>query len=170
MRALRNILKIALVTALAAEGFLLLRPEGVLVRAARGRRSEESSDTESWWRHSPVHMGCSIASCKRPATRTASYHVPGRRGSTWRAYGFCEKHTPPAEAAGLVYRMGRPPTFDYDVPLDPMWAEVYFLLGTAIFAMWCMGMWRLAASAARPSAAIALFVVHAGVLTVLLRF
>lgn len=169
MEALRKVLKVALVAALAVEGFLLLRPDGVMVREARGPQRSESAKTEYWWRKSPVHMGCSIASCTRPATRTASYHVPGRRGSTWRAYGFCEKHNPPAEAAGLVYRMGRPPTFDYDVPLDPIWAEIYFLLGTGVFAMWSVGMWRLSASAARPLTALALFVLHAGVLTELWR-
>ena len=162
MTALARIGKIVLAAVLAVEGYLLLRPDGALVQAARGRR--EPAETESWWRNSRVHMGCSIATCSRPATRTASYKLAGPRGSTWRAYGFCEKHDPPGEATGLVYRQGRPASFDYDVPLAPIWAETYFLLGTAALGLWCAGIWKLAVSTQNPVAWLALFLVQAGVL------
>jgi len=135
--------KLLLIAVLAAEGLLLLQPNGALVRAARGHRSEPAEQAAYWWRKSRVHMGCSIPSCGRPATRTASYQLPGARGSTWRAYGFCERHDPPAQVDGLVYRQGRPASLDYDVPLGPVWAETYFLLGTLGFGLWCGGMWRL---------------------------
>ncbi|MBZ5580519.1 MAG: hypothetical protein LAP40_28555 [Acidobacteriia bacterium] len=168
MTSFARVQRIVLVAILAAEGLLLLRPEGALVHAARGRR--EPVETEAWWRNSPVHMGCSIATCRRPATRTASYHLPGPRGSTWRAYGFCEKHDPPRQVTGLVYRLGRPATFDYDVPLAPIWAEAYFLLGMAAFGLWCAGIWKLAAPMENRLAWLALFLVHAGILVVLWRF
>lgn len=166
---LRGISRIALMALLAAEGFLLLRPEGVLVHAARGRRRSESEQAESWFRQSPVHMGCSIASCKRPATRTASYHVRGTRGNVWRAYGFCDKHAPPAQAAGLIYRPGRPATFDYDVPLTPIWSEVYFLLGTLALGLWCAGMWRLASTRSTLTR-LGLLAVHASVIAFFWRY
>jgi hypothetical protein len=134
-----------LAVALTAEGLLLLRPDGVLVHAAQPKGYRRSAEAEIWWRRSPVHMGCSIADCTRPATRTESYRIPGPRGVTWRAYGFCDRHNPPATAEGLVYRIGRPPALSYDVPMAPEWAETYFLLGTLAFALWCVCMWRWAA-------------------------
>lgn len=140
----------------------MLRPEGALVQAARGRQPE-SSEAESWWRRSPVHMGCSIADCKRPATRTASYRLPGNRSNTWRAYGFCDRHTPPEQVTGLVYRLGRPATPGYDIPLTPVWSEIYFLLGALGFGIWCAGMWRLAATR-NQLARLALYLLHAGAL------
>ena len=156
--------KILLLAVLAVEGFLLLRPDGVLVRAARGHRPEAADSAHYWWRNSPVHMGCSIPSCTRPATQTASYHLTGPRSSTWRAFGFCDRHSPPAEVTGLVYRLGRPTSLDYEVPLAPIWAEVYFLLGTIGLGLWCVGMWRLAASAVNPLATACIMLVHAAVL------
>jgi hypothetical protein len=131
-----------MVALLAAEGFLLLRPNGTLVRLARRGRDPEGELAASWWRNSPVHMGCSIPSCTRPATRTASYRQASPRGVLWRAYGFCDLHSPPSQVTGLVYRLGRPPAFAYDVPLTPLWTEIYFLLGMAGFGLWCAVMWR----------------------------
>ena len=156
--------KVLVAAILAAEGLFLLSPNGALVHAAGGSRRSES-EAESWWRKSPVHMGCSVASCSRPATRTVSYRLPGARGNTWRAYGFCDQHQPPAAVTGLVYRQGRPAVaLAYDVPLAPVWAEVYFLLGTVLFGLWCAGMWRLAGSMARPLSWIPFCLLHAGIL------
>jgi hypothetical protein len=140
--------RVLLAITLAVEGLLLLRPDGVLVHAAQPKGYKWPAEAEVWWRHSPVHMGCSIAECARPATRTESYRIPGPRGATWRAYGFCERHDPPPTADGLVYRIGRPPALSYDVPLGPEWAEAYFLLGTVGFALWCVCMWRWAGALA----------------------
>jgi hypothetical protein len=134
--------RLLLAILLSTEGLLLLRPDGVLVHAAQPKSYRRPVEAEMWWRRSPVHMGCSIAECTRPATRTESYRIPGPRGVTWRAYGFCERHNPPPAADGLVYRLGRPPALSYDVPLRPEWAEIYFLLGTLGFALWCVCMWR----------------------------
>ncbi|HLI86376.1 MAG TPA: hypothetical protein VKV17_20880 [Bryobacteraceae bacterium] len=142
--------RLVLAAALAIEGFLLLRPDGVMVRAARPADYRRPVEAETWWRRSPVHMGCSIGECSRPATRTQSYRIPGPRGITWRAYGFCERHNPPPTAEGLVYRLGRPPALSYDVPLAPEWAEIYFLLGTLAFALWCVCMWRWARALVPP--------------------
>lgn len=138
-----------LAIALTAEGLLLLRPDGVLVHAAQPKGYRTPAEAEVWWRRSPVHMGCSIAECTRPATRTESYRIPGPRGVTWRAYGFCDRHSPPASADGLVYRIGRPLALSYDVPMAPEWAEAYFLLGTLAFALWCVCMWRWSARSRR---------------------
>lgn len=132
--------------ALAAEGWLLLRPEGFLVHAARQNGRDGRDDAAEWWRGSPVHMGCSIPSCSRPARRTATYRQQTARGAVWRAYGFCDRHDPPPGIDELVYRLGRPPAFDYDVPLTPVWAEIYFLLGLVGFGAWCICMWRTAAA------------------------
>lgn len=134
--------KALLIAALAAEGMLLLGPGGAMVRAAQVRVDHSADRATYWWRKSPVHMGCSISWCERPATRTATYRIPERRGATWRAYGFCDRHAPPPVSAGLVYRQGRPPSFGYDVPLGPFWSQIYFLLGIAGFAIWAAGMWR----------------------------
>lgn len=150
-----------LVMALAAEGLLLLRPDGVLVHAAQPRGYRRPEEAASWWRNSPIHMGCSIAACRRPATRTASYRIPGPRGVTWRAYGFCDQHQPPESSDGLVYRVGRPPAVSYDVPLAPEWAEIYFLLGALAFALWCHCMWRWARSLPSAGGQAALLVAHA---------
>jgi hypothetical protein len=138
-----------LVAALATEGVLLLRPDGALVHAAQPHGYRTSQQAHHWFRSSPVHMGCSVAACSRPATRTASYRFPGARGVTWRAYGFCDLHEPPASAEGLVYRLGRPPDFSYDLPLAPVRAEIYLLLGALGFAVWCACMWRWTQSARR---------------------
>ncbi|HEV3332863.1 MAG TPA: hypothetical protein VG096_17870 [Bryobacteraceae bacterium] len=155
------------VALLAAQGFFLLRPNGAMVhfvQPAAQRRSEQSA---YWFRKSPVHMGCSIASCNRPATRTASYRQLTARGTVWRAYGFCEKHEPPDDGTGLVYRLGRPETFGYDVPLAPQWAPIYFLLGIFGYGVWCAGMWRYASSTRNPHIRAFFLVLHAGVLAVL---
>jgi len=155
------------VALLAAQGFFLLRPNGAMVHFAQPvgrRRSEQSAD---WWRKSPVHMGCSIASCSRPATRTASYRQWTARGAIWRAYGFCEKHEPPSDVSALVYRLGRPESFGYDVPLAPPWAPVYFLLGILGFGVWCAGMWRYA-SLARSARVSACFLVLHGLVSIAL--
>jgi len=93
-------------------------------------------------------MGCSISACPRPATRIASYRLPGPRGITWRAYGFCDEHEPPEIADGLVYRLGRPPSFSYDLPMAPVLGEIYLLLGAFGFALWCVCMWRCSRSLA----------------------
>lgn len=152
---------------LAAQGVLLLRPNGAMVRLAQpaGRRSSDQS--VYWFRKSPVHMGCSIPSCNRPATRTASYRQLTARGTTWRAYGFCALHEPPDDANGLVYRLGRPPVFSYDVPLAPEWATVYFLLGVLGYGVWCAGMWRYASSARSVLIKSCLFALHGTALAAL---
>ena len=124
------------IAVLAVEGFLLLRPDGVLVHAAGHRPSPEAEQAAYWWAKSPVHMGCSIASCFRPAMRTVSYRQAGPRGAVWRAFGFCNVHAPPGEVSTLVYRPGRPVSASYDVPLTPLWAEVYFFLGVVGFGAW----------------------------------
>ena len=135
------------VAVLAAQGFFLLRPNGAMVRFAQPAGLRRSEQSAYWWRKSPVHMGCSIPSCSRPATRTASYRQLTARGTVWRAYGFCEKHEPPEDGSGLVYRLGRPESFSYDVPLAPQWAPIYFLLGVLGYGVWCAGMWGYARSA-----------------------
>jgi hypothetical protein len=149
-----------LVAALAAEGLLLLRPDGALVHAAQPRGYRSSQQAAAWFRNSPVHMGCSVAECARPATRTASYRFPGVRGVTWRAYGFCHLHEPPASAEGLVYRLGRPPNFSYDLPLAPAWAEIYLLLGALGFGVWCACLWRWSHSVATARGQVPLFLLH----------
>ena len=133
---------------LAAQGFFLLRPNGAMVHFAQPAGQRRANQSDYWWRKSPVHMGCSVPSCTRPATRTASYRQLTARGVIFRAYGFCDQHEPPDDASGLVYRLGRPETFGYEVPLAPQWAPVYFLLGALGFGVWCAGMWRYAG--ARP--------------------
>ena len=153
-----------IVAALAVEGFLLLRPDGALVHAAQPRHYRSSQQAAVWFRTSPVHMGCSIATCTRPATRTASYRFPGVRGITWRAYGFCDLHTPPPSAEGLVYRLGRPPVFSYDLPLAPVWAETYLLLGVLGFGMWCACLWRWSQSVSAARGQVPLFLLHGLVL------
>ena len=154
-----------LVVVLALEGFLLLRPDGVLVRAAQNGQPRNADQAGYWWRSSPVHMGCSIFSCARPATRTATYRQDGPRGAIWRAYGFCEQHDPPASPAGLVYRVGQPSRPGYDVPLTPLWTEVYFLLGVLAFGIWCACMWRYARAKTGLAVWSCLLLFHAGVLT-----
>jgi hypothetical protein len=149
-----------LVAALAVEGLLLLRPDGALVHAAQPRGYRSSQQAAVWFRSSPVHMGCSVATCARPATRTASYRFPGIRGVTWRAYGFCDRHEPPPSAEGLVYRLGRPPNFSYDVPLAPAWAEIYLLLGVLGFGLWCACLWRWSQSVATARGRTALILLH----------
>src|SRR5579871_815873 len=129
---------------LGFEGFLLLRPDGVLVRAAQHGHRKEDDQAALWWRRSPVHMGCSVRSCTRTATRTATYRQMSPRGAIWRAYGFCEAHDPPQTLTGLVYRLGQPEQPGYDVPLTPFWTEVYFLLGILAFGIWCACVWRYA--------------------------
>jgi hypothetical protein len=153
-----------LVAALAIEGLLLLRPDGALVHAAQPRGYRSSHEAAVWFRSSPVHMGCSIATCARPATRTVSYRFPGARGVTWRAYGFCDLHAPPPSAEGLVYRLGRPPVFSYDLPLAPVWAEIYLLLGVLGFGVWCACLWRWSKSVATVRGQVPLFLLHALVL------
>ena len=150
-----------LVASLAAEGWLLLRPDGALVHAAQPRGYRTSQQAHLWFRSSPVHMGCSIATCARPATRTASYRFPGLRGATWRAYGFCDLHEPPVAAEGLVYRLGRPADFSYDVPLAPAWGEIYLLLGALGFGVWCACMWRWTKSAATARAQAPMLLLNA---------
>src|SRR3974377_270423 len=76
-----------LVAALAVEGLLLLRPDGALVHAAQPRGYRSTQQAAVWFSSSPVHMGCSVATCARPATRTASYRFPGVRGVTSTASG-----------------------------------------------------------------------------------
>lgn len=149
-----------LVAALVTEGFLLLRPDGALVQAAQPRGYRSSHHPAIWFTSSPVHMGCSVAACTRPATRTASYRFLGARGTTWRAYGFCELHEPPASAEGLVYRLGRPPDFSYDLPLAPAWAEIYLLLGALGFALWCACMWRWTRSVVTARGRAPLLLIH----------
>jgi hypothetical protein len=159
--AWRRVANALLVAALAVEGLLLLRPDGALVHAAQPRAYRSSQQATVWFKSSPVHMGCSIATCARPATRTASYRFPGVRGITWRAYGFCDQHAPPPSAEGLVYRLGRPPDFSYDLPLAPAWAEIYLLLGALGFAVWCACTWRWKQSVATPRGQAPLFLLHA---------
>jgi hypothetical protein len=127
----------------------------------RGYSTSQQATATYWYRTSPVHMGCSFSECARPARRTASYRLPGARGVTWRAYGFCDLHDPSASAQGLVYRLGRPPAFSYDLPLAPAWAEVYLLLGALGFGFWCACMWRWARSATTAGWLAALFLLHA---------
>jgi hypothetical protein len=161
--------KTLMVVVLAIEGFLLLRPDGALVQAARRGEHRTVDLAGYWWRKSPVHMGCSVVSCTRPATRTATYRQPGPRGTTWRAYGFCEFHHPPDELEGLVYRQGQPPRPGYDVPLTTLWSETYFLLGIFAFAMWCACMWRYVNSARR-AVWLSVAALHASILSGLLLF
>ena len=162
--------KTLLVAVLAMEGFLLLRPDGALVRAARQEEPRTTNQARDWWWNSPVHMGCSILSCTRPAVRTATYRQPGPRGVTWRAYGFCEKHDPPESLAGLVYRIGLPPRPGYDVPLTPLWTEVYFLLGIFAFGTWCACMWRYAVSRTSAPAWVVLLLLQGSIVTVLWKY
>src|ERR1700733_8252090 len=114
---------------LAAQGFFLLRPNGAMVHLAQPAARRGPEQSAYWWRKSPVHMGCSVPSCGRPATRIASYRQFTARGTVFRAYGFCDRHEPPIDASGLIYRLGRPEVPGYDVPLAPPWALIYFLLG-----------------------------------------
>ena len=160
----RRATNVVLVVALAFEGLLLLRPDGALVHAAQPRGYRSSQQAAAWFRSSPVHMGCSIPRCERPATRTASYRFPSARGVSWRAYGFCDLHAPPASAEGLIYRLGRPPVFSYDLPLAPVWAEVYLLLGVLGFGLWCACLWRWSKSIATIHGQLPLFLLHAVVL------
>jgi len=155
---------VLLIAALALEGFLLLRPDGALVRAARHNEPRAADQAAFWWRKSPVHMGCSIASCTRPATRTATYRLLGPRATTWRAYGFCERHNPPETLDGLVYRLGQPPRPGYEVPLAPLWSEIYFLLGIFAFAVWCACMWTYVRARTRRTVWAGLLVLHAAIL------
>jgi len=141
--------KAVMVAVLTVEGFLLLRPDGALVQAARHGEPRTVDLAGYWWRKSPVHMGCSVLSCTRPATRIATYRQLGPRGTTWRAYGFCDVHSPPEELGGLVYRQGQPPRPGYDVPLTTLWSEIYFLLGIFAFGIWCLCMWRYVNSASK---------------------
>ena len=157
--------KALLVLVLAVEGFLLLRPDGILVRAAQDGPRRGTDQAAFWYTNSPVHMGCSIPSCTRPAIRTATYRQTGPRGAIWRAYGFCEKHDPPENSNGLLYRLGQPSRPGYDVPLTPLWTEVYFLLGILAFGIWCACMWRYARAKTSPAVWSGLLLFHAGVLT-----
>ncbi|MBV9505175.1 MAG: hypothetical protein JO323_09245 [Acidobacteriia bacterium] len=154
------VLRIVLAAALACEGLFLLGPDGALVHAAQPRGYRHTDEAVNWWRHSRVHLGCSFAWCARPATRTASYRTLGVRGATWRAYGFCDLHNPPAEVDGLVYRQGHPPGFGYDVPMSATWTEIYFLLGAFGFAVWCAAMWRWARANHGLSAGLGVAAVH----------
>ena len=160
----RRAANVALVAALAMEGLLLLGPDGALVHAAQPRGYRPSEQAAVWFSSSPVHMGCSIPACARPATRTASYRFPGPRGVTWRAYGFCDLHPPPPSAEGLVYRLGRPPVFSYDLPLAPAWAEIYLLLGVLAFGLWCACLWRWSQSVVTLRGQLPLFLLHGLVL------
>jgi len=153
--------KTLLILILGVEGLLLLGPDGALVRAARHSEHQTADLAGYWWRKSPVHMGCSVAGCSRPATRTATYRQLGPRGTTWRAYGFCELHAPPEHLNGLVYRLGQPPRPGYDVPLSPLWAEIYFLLGVLAFGVWCTGMWSYAGWKSGVAARAGLILLHA---------
>lgn len=161
--------KVVLVAVLAVEGFLLLRPDGALVQAARHREQRAAEQAVYWWHKSPVHMGCSVPSCIRPATRTATYRQLGPRGTTWRAYGFCEFHNPPEELNGLVYRQGRPPRPGYDVPLTTLWSEIYFLLGILAVGIWCACMWQYVNSANK-TVWLCLGALHALILSSLLLY
>ena len=155
--------KALLVLVLATEGFLFLRPDGVLVQAARHGQRRGNDQAAYWWQNSPVHMGCSVAACNRPATRTATYRQAGPRGAVWRAYGFCEIHDPPASLTELVYRPGQPSRTGYDVPLTAVWGEVYFLLGILAYGVWCACMWRYANSKTRTAVWSGLALLHAAV-------
>jgi hypothetical protein len=159
--------KVLLMAVLAVEGVLLLRPDGALVQAARHAEPRAADLAVYWWRESPVHMGCSVASCTRPATRTATYRLTGPRATTWRAYGFCNHHAPPETLEGLVYRQGRPPRPGYDIPLGPVWSEVYFLLGIFAFGIWCACMWTYVRVKTRAAVWAGLLALHAGVLVAL---
>ena len=156
--------KALLIAVLAVEGLQLLRPDGALVRAVRHGEPRAAEQAGFWWRKSPVHMGCSVVSCERPATRTATYRLLGPRTTTWRAYGFCQFHQPPETVDGLVYRQGRPPRYGYDIPLTPIWSELYFLLGVLAFGMWCACMWTSIRARVRPAAWAVLLALHAAVL------
>jgi hypothetical protein len=149
-----------LIVILAIEGVLLLGPDGALVQAARHGDHRAADQAVYWWRKSPVHMGCSVASCSRPATRTATYRQTGARGTVWRAYGFCEFHNPPEQLNGLVYRQGQPPRPGYDVPLPTLWSEIYFLLGIFAFGIWCACSWSYV-NAARKIVWLCLGALHA---------
>ncbi len=152
--------KSLLCVALAAEGLLLLTPGGALVRAVQ--KSDPQADVaEGWWRKSPVHMGCSIAACARPATHVATYRQWTPRGAMWRAYGFCEFHQAPGGVEGLVYRLGRPKIVGYDVPLTPLWAQIYFLLGAFGFGVWSIGNCRYASIPRTFANWVAFAIVHA---------
>jgi hypothetical protein len=61
---------------------------------------------------------------------------------------------------GLVYRLGQPPRAGYDVPLGPMWAEIYFLLGVFAFGIWCAVMWGYASSKPRMAVQAGLVLLH----------
>src|SRR5579872_5421532 len=161
--------KALLIAILAIEGFLLLHPDGVLVQAARHGEHRAADLAAYWWRKSPVHMGCSILSCTRPATRTATYRQLGPRGTTWRAYGFCEFHDPPEELAGLVYRQGQPERPGYEVPLSALWSEIYFLLGIFAFGIWCACMWQYVNSTSR-TVWLSLAALHAAILAALIVY
>lgn len=156
-----NVGKVLLLFVLATEGVLFLRPDGALVQAARHGQRRGGDQAGYWWRNSPVHMGCSVVSCARPATRTATYRQAGPRGAVWRAYGFCEIHDPPESLTGLVYRLGQPPRAGYDVPLTPLWSEIYFLLGVLAFGIWCACMWGYAKSETSPAVWSCLGLLHA---------
>src|SRR5215467_7700583 len=161
--------RMLLAAALAAEGLLLLEPDGALVRAAQHGRDPASELALSWWRNSPVHMGCSMADCTRPATHTATYRQWTPRGAVWRAYGFCQRHSPPADSAGLIYRLGKPPSFQYDIPLSPVRSEIYFLLGVSGFCIWCAGMWRYS-SGKGPKVWLGMTLLHVLILTALWNY
>lgn len=162
--------KALLVFVLGLEGILFLRPDGVLVQAARHGQHRGNDQAGSWWRNSPIHMGCSVASCNRPATRTATYRQAGLRGAIWRAYGFCEIHNPPESLTGLVYRPGQPSRAGYDVPLTPVWSEVYFLLGIVAYSVWCACMWRYANAKTRAAVWSGLAMLHGAVVAGFLVF
>jgi hypothetical protein len=156
--------KALLVLVMAIEGVLFLRPDGVLVHAAQQGQRRYADEAGYWWKNSPVHMGCSVLSCTRPATHTATYRQVGARGAIWRAYGFCDIHDPPESLTGLVYRLGQPPRPGYDVPLTPFWAEIYFLLGIAAFVIWCACMWPYARSKTSSAVWWCLGLLHAAIL------
>src|ERR1700674_738894 len=162
--------KSLLLALLALEGFLLLRPDGGLVHAARKSGDHPLEQAEYWWRKSAVHMGCSISSCSRLATRVATYRQLTPRGATWRAYGFCDLHDPPGDVEKLVYRLGRPKSFGYDVPLTPFWTQVYFLLGAFGFGIWCAGMWKYATARVTAALWTGFAVLHLAILTVLWKY
>ena len=152
---------------LAAQGFFLLRPNGAMVHFVQPAGQSRLEQSAFWWRKSPVHMGCSIPSCGRPATRIASYRQLTARGVVFRAYGFCEKHEPPLDASSLMYRLGRPETLGYDVPLAPPWASIYFLLGVIGYGVWCTGMWRFANATRSARIKASFLALHAAVLVAL---
>ena len=153
---------------LAAQGFFLLRPNGAMVYFAQPQAMRRSEQSAIWWRKSPVHMGCSIPSCGRPASRIASYRQWTARGAVWRAYGFCESHDPPSDVSGLIYRLGRPESFGYDVPLAPAWSLIYFLLGILGYGVWCAGMWRYSNSTRSAPIRACFLLLHGAILYALL--